>query len=86
MLVWTPGQQSKVHDHAASHCLMKILGGGLREVRWVTPVEGGKGVEEKEMQVEGVRDYREGKVAYMCDEVSFFYSIVCRFGRSVVTD
>ncbi|PQE07898.1 Cysteine dioxygenase protein [Rutstroemia sp. NJR-2017a WRK4] len=64
MLVWTPGKESKVHDHASSHCLMRVLGGGVREVRWVAP-EG----EGEEMEVEGVRDYRMGKVAYMCDEM-----------------
>ncbi|PQE19332.1 cysteine dioxygenase protein [Rutstroemia sp. NJR-2017a BVV2] len=75
MLVWTPGKESKVHDHASSHCLMRVLGGGVRETRWVAPVGGeegegmGRGEMEREMQVEGVRDYRQGKVAYMCDEM-----------------
>ncbi|PQE26544.1 cysteine dioxygenase protein [Rutstroemia sp. NJR-2017a BBW] len=73
MLVWTPGKESKVHDHARSHCLMRVLGGGVRETRWVAPEEGGmgRGVKrgEREMEVEGVRDYRMGKVAYMCDEM-----------------
>ncbi|KAM3072144.1 hypothetical protein ACMFMG_008602 [Clarireedia jacksonii] len=72
MLVWTPGKESKVHDHASSHCLMKVLGGGLRETRWFTPVEErgeNSGMGEKEMEVEGVRDYKLEKVAYMCDEM-----------------
>lgn len=79
MLVWTPGKESKVHDHASSHCLMKVLGGGLRETRWVTPAEAKeKDVGEKEMEVEGVRDYKLEKVAYMCDEVSSFLSYLVR--------
>ncbi|KAB8293401.1 hypothetical protein EYC80_007719 [Monilinia laxa] len=73
MLVWTPGQESKVHDHAASHCLMKIMKGGLKETRWITPTVPMKaslaGNEEIEMQIEGVRNYRMEKVAYMCDDM-----------------
>ncbi|ESZ92907.1 hypothetical protein SBOR_6716 [Sclerotinia borealis F-4128] len=76
MLVWTPGKESKVHDHAASHCLMKIMKGGLRETRWVTPDGGmsegcGKGRREMmgEMEIEGVREYKREKVAYMCDDM-----------------
>lgn len=72
MLVWTPGKESKVHDHAASHCLMKIMKGELKETRWVTP-EGGARTPE-EMDVEGVREYKRGKVAYMCDDVSRYLS------------
>ncbi|KAI9641291.1 hypothetical protein NHQ30_010092 [Ciborinia camelliae] len=68
MLVWTPGKESKVHDHAASHCLMKIMKGGLRETRWVTPVDGAS-VHGDEMEVHGVRDYKMDKVAYMCDDM-----------------
>lgn len=68
MLVWTPGKESKVHDHAASHCLMKIMKGELKETRWVTPEGGARTAEE--MDIEGVREYRRGKVAYMCDDVS----------------
>lgn len=64
-----------MHDHADSHCLMKILRGELRETRWVTPMEeeGGKR-KEGEMEVEGVRTYREEKVAYMCDSVCLVLS------------
>ncbi|KAF7876810.1 hypothetical protein EAF04_001893 [Stromatinia cepivora] len=68
MLVWTPGKESKVHDHAASHCLMKIMRGSLKETRWVTPVDGVRR-DGEEMEVEGVREYRSGKVAYMCDDL-----------------
>lgn len=52
---------------------MKILKGGLRETRWVTPKEEETRLREGEMEVEGVREYREGKVAYMCDDVSHVF-------------
>lgn len=33
ILVWTPGQASPIHDHADSHCLMKVRS-SIRE-KWV---------------------------------------------------
>lgn len=80
MLVWTPGKESKVHDHAASHCLMKIMKGGLKETRWITPTVPPSaslaGNKEIEMQIEGVREYGMEKVAYMCDDVCSSCSIL----------
>lgn len=34
MLCWDRGQESPIHDHAGSHCFMKILEGELHEVRY----------------------------------------------------
>ncbi|KAI8583774.1 hypothetical protein K450DRAFT_219938 [Umbelopsis ramanniana AG] len=31
ILAWSKGQQSPIHDHAGSHCVMKILDGKLQE-------------------------------------------------------
>ncbi|GAB5588017.1 hypothetical protein Unana1_02917 [Umbelopsis nana] len=31
ILAWSKGQQSPIHDHAGSHCVMKILDGNLTE-------------------------------------------------------
>ncbi|KAA8566142.1 hypothetical protein EYC84_008745 [Monilinia fructicola] len=63
----------EVHDHAASHCLMKIMKGGLKETRWITPTVPPSaslaGNKEIEMQIEGVREYGMEKVAYMCDDM-----------------
>ncbi|KAL2062524.1 hypothetical protein VTL71DRAFT_6790 [Oculimacula yallundae] len=74
LLVWTPGMRSPVHDHAGSHCLMKVLKGRLREVRWEMPE--GKGIEGKEIRDgrEGLKeigrtDFKEGKVAYISDRL-----------------
>lgn len=63
LLVWTPCQESPVHDHADAHCLMKMLQGSLVERRWETPTTEGKMVEKQ------VLEYPEGKVAYMCDRM-----------------
>ncbi|KAH9218200.1 RmlC-like cupin domain-containing protein, partial [Leptodontidium sp. 2 PMI_412] len=73
LLVWTPGMRSPVHDHAGSHCLMKVLGGGLREVRYEMPMPE-KGSQDGEGEEAGLREigrteFREGKVAYISDRL-----------------
>lgn len=37
ILCWGPGHGSAIHDHADSHCLMKMLSGELSEVRYDWP-------------------------------------------------
>lgn len=37
ILCWGPGHGSAIHDHADSHCFMKILSGSLAEVRFAWP-------------------------------------------------
>jgi cysteine dioxygenase len=37
ILCWNEGQSSAIHDHADSHCFMKILKGGLTEVKYNWP-------------------------------------------------
>lgn len=37
ILCWGPGHGSAIHDHADSHCLMKMLSGKLSEVRYAWP-------------------------------------------------
>lgn len=39
ILCWNEGQSSAVHDHADSHCFMKVLKGGLSEVKYAWPQE-----------------------------------------------
>lgn len=39
ILCWNEGQSSSVHDHADSHCFMKVLKGGLTEVKYSWPEE-----------------------------------------------
>ena len=33
LLCWAEGNSSTIHDHADAHCFVKVLDGGLREVR-----------------------------------------------------
>ncbi|XP_013195209.2 cysteine dioxygenase type 1 [Amyelois transitella] len=37
ILCWGPGHASAIHDHADSHCFMKVLSGNLEEVRYNWP-------------------------------------------------
>ncbi|KAI9337995.1 cysteine dioxygenase type 1 [Obelidium mucronatum] len=41
ILCWPEGVASPIHDHAGSHCLMKVLEGGLKETRYAWPDEKG---------------------------------------------
>lgn len=37
ILCWGEGHGSAIHDHADSHCFMKMLKGELREIRYAWP-------------------------------------------------
>lgn len=39
ILCWNEGQSSAIHDHADSHCFLKVLKGGLMEVKYAFPQE-----------------------------------------------
>lgn len=39
ILCWNEGQSSAIHDHADSHCFLKVLKGSLMEVKYVIPSE-----------------------------------------------
>jgi cysteine dioxygenase len=42
ILCWTNGQESPIHDHSNSHCIMKVLEGELLETRYAWPEKDGK--------------------------------------------
>lgn len=66
LLVWTPGKASPVHDHADSHCLMKILKGDLRERRYAIPSKPGH--EGPLVKISDL-NYGFNQVAYMADQL-----------------
>ncbi|XP_076267128.1 cysteine dioxygenase type 1 [Rhynchophorus ferrugineus] len=45
-LCWGEGHGASIHDHANSHCFMKILQGSLEEVRYAWPKENEQEVKE----------------------------------------
>jgi len=75
LLAWGEGMGSSIHDHADSHCCMKILEGELKETMYDWPEERGCCVEEAEdvesngMKKKSARILTEGKVAYINDSI-----------------
>ncbi len=71
ILVWTPGKESPVHDHAGSHCVMKVLQGSLKETRFKWPER--KGMEDRQhspLQIQGSTLLSRDDVTYISDNVS----------------
>lgn len=67
LLCWAPGNQSTIHDHANSHCFVKVLDGTLREVRFFWPHE--KQDEDGLMLEKDRYDAKRNSVSYMSDEL-----------------
>ncbi|KUJ09477.1 cysteine dioxygenase type I [Mollisia scopiformis] len=66
LLVWTPGQASPIHDHADSHCLMKILKGELQESRFAIPENPGN---EGPLVETSRLNFGVNKVTYIADNL-----------------
>lgn len=46
ILCWGEGHGSAIHDHADSHCFMKMLQGSLEEIRFAWPEKQGEELKE----------------------------------------
>jgi cysteine dioxygenase len=46
LICWAPGQRSRVHNHAGSHCWLTVVDGGVEESLYA-PVAAGGGGEER---------------------------------------
>ena len=71
ILVWTPGKESPVHDHAGSHCVMKVLQGSLKETRYRWPER--KVMEDHQhspLQIQESTLLSQDEVTYISDNVS----------------
>ncbi|KAH6674791.1 RmlC-like cupin domain-containing protein [Halenospora varia] len=66
LLVWTPGKESPVHDHADSHCLMKVLQGSLTETRFAIPQN--PGLDGPLVQTSR-KNFESNQVTYMADSL-----------------
>ncbi|CAL8576383.1 hypothetical protein XPA_002269 [Xanthoria parietina] len=66
VLVWTPGSESVIHDHADSHCIMKIIKGSLTETRYAWPESTGPGEAMKTTQETSLGC---DQVVYMADSL-----------------
>ena len=71
ILVWTPGKESPVHDHAGSHCVMKVLQGSLKETRYKWPnCKVTEECQHSPLQVQGSAMLSRDDVTYISDNVS----------------
>ncbi|KAJ2541521.1 hypothetical protein GGF49_003593 [Coemansia sp. RSA 1853] len=63
MLVWGADQESPIHDHAGSHCMMRLLEGQLDEALYKWPQA------DSVPRLVSTRPLREESVAYMHDRI-----------------
>lgn len=71
VLVWSPGRESAVHDHANAHCVMKILKGSLKEFLYSWPEEKSQAPYSPESPLRITKEtvYGENQVTYMSDQI-----------------
>lgn len=69
LLAWAEGQGSSIHDHADSHCFMKVLDGTLKEVRFSWPPEDEDTDEAREMEKTGETELQTNAVTYINDSI-----------------
>lgn len=77
LLCWGEGHVSSVHDHADSHCFMKMLDGALREVRFAWPKENDEASSQqsstsgeiREMEAIGESVLQTNSVCYINDSL-----------------
>ena len=64
ILAWNCGQASSIHDHAGSHCCMKVLDGKVHETLYETP-----GHEGDHMVAKRESELGRDQVAYIHDKI-----------------
>ena len=69
LICWSPGQGSGIHDHANSHCFMKMMSGSLLETQFAWP---------ENSEIESETNFDEGselkaisKTTFKCDQVAY---------------
>ncbi|EED20094.1 cysteine dioxygenase Cdo1, putative [Talaromyces stipitatus ATCC 10500] len=67
ILVWSPGRESAIHDHANAHCVMKILKGSLKETLFSWPEK--TNTPNAPLQITKETVYGENQVTYMSDQL-----------------
>merc|ERR1712025_138145 len=67
LMCWPEGAQSAIHDHADSHCFVRVLDGTVKETKYHWPEE--KIEEDGSLAEQGVEHYEPGGVTYMSDQL-----------------
>jgi cysteine dioxygenase len=61
ILCWNEGHSSAIHDHADSHCFMKVLKGSLAEVRYMMPNDEKTAITQMEPNIADIGAFHEGE-------------------------
>ncbi|KAJ1895740.1 hypothetical protein LPJ66_004406 [Kickxella alabastrina] len=71
ILVWGEGQSSPIHDHAGSHCMMKLLAGELNEDLFAWPEQAGScdTSNTENLRLKRTAPLKTNSVAYMHDNI-----------------
>jgi len=67
LMCWPEGAQSAIHDHANSHCFVRILDGQVKETKYFWPDEALS--EDGSLCEKGVEEFSSGGVTYMSDQL-----------------
>lgn len=68
IICWGEAHGSAIHDHADSHCFMKMLQGELREIRYAWPTNNTKKFIE-ECETKEIGNYDDEEINYNSDEL-----------------
>ncbi|KAJ2887809.1 hypothetical protein FB639_001065 [Coemansia asiatica] len=68
ILVWGENQSSPIHDHAGSHCMMKLLAGELNENLFAWPKQSSESG-NSELNLKRTAALKTNSVAYMHDNI-----------------
>lgn len=60
LLCWNPKQESPIHDHPCDGCWLKVLEGGIREVRY-----------DRDLNPFSQIDCQKGELSYITDNVGY---------------
>ncbi|RKP39976.1 RmlC-like cupin domain-containing protein, partial [Dimargaris cristalligena] len=71
ILAWGPGQKSPIHDHARSHCVMKVLDGSLIETQyhWPQILQHPYENPQQPLRIQKETHLKENSVAYIHDRI-----------------
>ena len=58
IICWNEGQSSTIHDHADSHCFMKVLKGSLNEIKYSWPEDDSDGKLISNLAPKCIGDYQ----------------------------
>ena len=63
ILCWSPGKESKIHNHPSDGCFVKTLRGCIRETRYKMEED------SNSLTLSQTRFYTEGQVSWMSDDL-----------------